>query len=631
MTDARSRTTLLARAPHLLLVTLTLLAAGCHSNNNTYPGTPVITMGSLTSSPDPDFAAYIISIDSITFTDNLGNVVAPLQTPETVDLTKLTDLSELVEAPAVPSGTYLSATITLDYSAASIWLNVNGQAVPATPLDTTGAVMLSDTLTITFDPEHPLVITLGQSIRCHIDIDLAASNTILSSAVPASIQVQPFAVASPAPVDSTVMRARGLFVTTQSVPSGFIMNMRPFYDLVSALGALIVNTTANTYFNVNGVTYTGAAGVAAIAAQPESTTIVAYGTLDSLVGITPAFNATSVYAGTSQESDLAEYLTGTVTARSGDVLSLRGVTYLTPLGVYQYYGGLIPVGIGSSTIVSEDGVAAPGLSINSISVGQQINVSGQAGINSTTGELLNLDATQGQVRLAQTQLWGTLTSATPTSATLDMLTLDNWTPSAFAFAGTAANGGASDHDAYVVNTGTVNVSGDTAGTLLQLPGVVTPFGTAPPDFNATAVTPGSATEQVLVVEWTDGGSPTPFTSVSSAGLVVNLVNAHLDTIHYIRTGPALLDLTSLPASPLITTVGAPTSQLQLAIGSFTATNGISVYNDTAAFISKVQATFPAGNSTNNIYRLTAFGQYNSTTNTFVATRIHVALQETSTT
>ena len=66
-----------------------------------------------------------------------------------------------------------------------------------------------------------------------------------------------------------------------------------------------------------------------------------------------------------------------------------------------------------------------------------------------------------------------------------MLTLDNWSRSAFDFAGTATDGGASDHDAYVVNTGALDESGVTAGTLLQLDGLVTPFGTAPPDFTAT--------------------------------------------------------------------------------------------------------------------------------------------------
>jgi hypothetical protein len=51
-----------------------------------------------------------------------------------------------------------------------------------------------------------------------------------------------------------------------------------------------------------------------------------------------------------------------------------------------------------------------------------------------------------------------------------------------------------------------------------------------------------------------------------------------------------------------------------------------VYNSNSGFIAKVQATF---NGSNKIFRLTAYGQYNSTTNTFVATRIHVALEQVS--
>ncbi|HXW74236.1 MAG TPA: hypothetical protein VEK10_05430, partial [Steroidobacteraceae bacterium] len=68
--------------------------------------------------------------------------------------------------------------------------------------------------------------------------------------------------------------------------------------------------------------------------------------------------------------------------------------------------------------------------------------------------------------------------------------------------------------------------------------------------------------------------------------------------------------------------------LVLAIGSSTLTNGISVYNDGTEFLSAVKSTF---DGTNKIFRLVAYGQYNASTNTFVATRINVALEETTTT
>ena len=118
---------------------------------------------------------------------------------------------------------------------------------------------------------------------------------------------------------------------------------------------------------------------------------------------------------------------------------------------------------------------------------------------------------------------------------------------------------------------------------------------------------------------------------SRRGLHLNADNAYQSIIRggptflTIRTGPATLDLKSLPASPLMTTTGADQSNLQLAIGSTTLTSGISVFNSASGFASAVNSDFAAG--TNKISRLVAYGQYDSVNNTFVAARISVALHE----
>jgi hypothetical protein len=625
MTVVRSRRTCFARALRTVVWGAAVFLMGCHSNIF-LPGTVVVSMGN--ANPDPQFASYLVAVDSITLTQNTGAVVALLSTPETVDLVRLNDMTELVEAPAVPSGTYTQATFTIDYSAASIWLNVDGKVVPATVTGPANIGLTTEEVTVAFDPQHPLVVTQGVSRRVAMEVDLTASNTIDTSTSPASVTAQPFVIMTHAPVDTTVFRARGIFVTTQSVPSGFYMNMRPFYDLVSALGALIVNTNAQTYFNINGITYTGAAGLTALAQQQESIPIVAYGTLDNISGITPTFNATSVYVGSSQESELAYYATGVVTSRVGDNLELTGASVLDPLGLITYYEDLYPVTLASSTIVSQDGVAARALSTASISVGQQINVSGQEILNAAGTELAGLDATLGQVRLQSTQLWGTLNSATAGSASLDMLSLGNLDPAAFHFEGTSQPGQNTSAAAYIVDTGALDESAVPSGTLLEANGVVTPFSSAPPNFTAATITSGTATLQQLVVEWVNGGAVSPFSQATSAGLIVNLGNGDLGTIHYIRTGPVTVDLKSLPASPLITTVGADPNGLQLAVGSLSLTSGVSVYNTPTTFAAGLKQAF---NGTNKAYRLVAYGQYDSTTNTFVASRIHVALQETTTT
>jgi hypothetical protein len=345
--------------------------------------------------------------------------------------------------------------------------------------------------------------------------------------------------------------------------------------------------------------------------QQQTLPLAVYGTLDNLSGITPTFNATEVYFGASQESQLAYYLTGTVTARSGDTITLSAADALTPLGATVYIDS-VPVTLGTGTKVFKDGIATPGLTSADVSVGQQLTVAGQPTFDSTGTVVARLDATTGLVRLHSTPLWGTLNT-------------ERFAPAALSFTGTGTPGHDATPTAYVVDTSAVPPGAVTsAGELLQVQGDVTRFGAAPPDFTARSVTPGPSSLQTLVINWTDGGSTAPFTSVSSTGLVVNLADAKLGTLHEIRTGPAVLDLKSLPASPLITTTGAVQSNLQLAIGSSTLTTGISVYNSASAFASAVNSSFKG---TNKIFRLVAYGQYDSANNSFVAARINVALHQ----
>lgn len=484
-----------------------------------------------------------------------------------------------------------------------------------------GTALTTSIVTVTFDPAHPLVISAGKSQRVHLNLDLDAFNSVNITSTTATVTVQPYVVLSQPPEDATLLRWRGAYVLTQD--GGFIMNTRPFADVTNQpQGAVTVNTTDQTYFNIDGVTYTGAAGLAALKSVAQTNfAIAAYGTLGSLAGITPTFNARTVIAGAGLEDGLSDHLRGVVTARSGNTLTVRG-DQVAPLayGLISYLASAT-VKVASTTLVTEDGVAATGLTAASISVGQELDVGGIASVDSKTNAI-TLDSTTGQIRLVGTRAWGTLNSATISSATLDLLQLGGFAPAAYSFAGTATGGGAVDPAAYPVSTGAIDESGTAAGTLLAVDGIVTPFGAAPPAFIATAITKGSATEQVLAVEWPKG-STAPFTSASPSGIIVNLANADLGTLHSIYTGPQALDLKTLPASPLISANGA-SGTLVLGVGSTTLKSGISVFNSTSAFATGLGS---AVNGTNKVFRLTAIGQYNSASNTFVAARINVALEE----
>ncbi len=605
-----------------LVLGLTALLAGCGTSNNIIYGTPVITMGDVNG----DFTSYIVDIDEITFTRSDGLVVEPLSTAEQVDLAKLTNLTELLEAPAFPYGTYTSMTLTLDYSAPYISIEAGGYIQTVSPLDTSGDAMSTQAVTVNFDPQHPLVITPNESTAFTIEIDLAAMNTLHLSASPVTATVQPFLSASVVPVAATgTLRARGLVVATEPSSGYYIMNIRPFADLVSALGALTVNTSATTYFNINGNVFVGNAGLKFMdTPNITNTPAVAYGTLDNLADITPTFNATAVYVGSSEESTIADYVTGTVSAISGGTLTLAGASYLNRYGELYYYEA-VPVLIGPDTYIFEDGVAAAGLHQASVSVGQQITVGGQATTNSSTGALESLDTTTssgGLVRLQPTQLWGTLNSATTGSISLDLLSIDNYEPGIFHFAGTGSS--AADDavsTSYLIDTGALNESALPAGTLLQVNGLVTPLGTAPPDFTATSITQASAVPSTLVLEFGNGaGYPKPFLSLSSAGIVVDL--GRTDSIHYIQTGPTRIDLTQQAEMPTITFASGTT--LILAVG--TATSVIDTFNEPASFIGEIRSFEADGDL---VYRLVCVGQYDAATNTFVATKVDVAFEESS--
>ena len=614
------------RAPRVLLLgALTLVLAACHTSVPPPGGTAVISMGDLSG----DFSSYIITLNSITLTSTTGGLATPLVTPQIVDFVQLTDRGELVEAPAVPAATYTSATIALDFSAIQILLNYNGVPTPAAAVDVTGALLSTVSVPVNFDPANPLVITTGQSAYLRIDVDLAVSNSVNFSTSPPTVTVQPFVVVTPAPIDSTPMRARGILVTASqgAMPGQFIMNLRPFVDLYSALGSVFVQTNAQTYFNIEGITFTGSAGLAALAQQPLNTVIAAVGTLSSLSGVTPTFNATEVYAGSSIYSPLYDFVTGTVSARSGNTLTISGTSYVTALGAEEFFQNST-VTLGSGTYVTADGVPTANLSTQSISIGQVITTSGVSSPTAAGG--LSLDASSNQVRLAPTPLWGTLNAsppATPGSASLDVVTLGNYAPVGLNFAGTGLTPAQDANPMlYAVNTGSTDLSTEPPQTLVQMYGLVSPFGSAPPDFNLNSVVFGAQTEQQLVVEWTNGGSAAPFSSISASGLVVNLSDPNLGSVHYIRTGPTTLDLTSpsIPSSPLITTTGANPSSITLAVGAINLSTGISVFNSYPPFETALNNTL---NGNNPVFRLVARGQYVAASNTFVASRIDVAIQE----
>ena len=601
---------------------LAIALGGCSATTKVYNGTPVMM---LTAEAAGDFSAYSVGLYTITLTRSDGYVVYAQATDQQVDLTRRTNLTELFSGAGVPQGTYKSMTISLDYSTPIIYLK--GQTSAAKVVNSAGANPGVVNEKVTFAPNHPLVVSLNQSTPFAIDIDLAASNSINASTN--TVTVKPFIVATVQPYENNPLRARGQIVISSPSAGNFTENLRPFDDTYYAdgdVGALTVNATSSTYFNINGTTYTGTAGLTALGNLNPGITVTAYGTLGNLSTITPTLNATAVYAGTTVISPGNEALRGIVTARSGNTLTLHGAEYVCQEGIcfsnasFTYYP-TVTVTLGSGTIVSEDGVAASGLSPQSVSVGQQITA---LGIGTQNGSALtSFSAAPGQIRIQPTDVWGTLVSGAMGSATVNVLEIGNYAPSVFNFAGTGvASSGDANPSSYALNTGSFDASTLSAGTLLEANGFVAPFGSAPPDFNAATVTNMANGPSTLIVQWT-AGTTAPFSSAGSSGIVVNLGNTSI-TSAIMRTGPQTTQLSSLSSSPTIIpgcASGTCSGNSEYATGS--ATNGIQVYDSPSSFISGLSSTV---NGSNKVFKLVAIGTYDSTTSTFYTQRMDVALE-----
>ncbi len=448
MIDVRARDTSGARNGLRFLLrglsaALAILFVTSCGNDLFIAGTPIITL----TVNHGQFTSYIVSIDELLMTRKDGTVIqVPIAftssngTSEGIDLAQLTNTVQFLSAPAIQEGTYVSATLEVNYSAANINIDAGGEAGYTTLFDEIGgATPGEEQFTVYFDPSSPLVVGNQTGSLINFNIDLEASNTVdNSNGLPANVTIHPMVTASAVPVYDKPIYVRGLFVIADTNSGTFVMNTRPLHDMANQpTGAVTIVPNAQTYYNIDGLTYIGAAGIKqldALKAETASLQIAALGapgsgTIGNLGQDTPTFVATEVYAGSSLESTIQDRITGIVAGRSGETLTIVGASLVDRSGQAGFRQS-IPVTLAPytspaspGTVVSVDGVASPSPKpiIDTISVGQYVEISGQVNPADANNGYVNpdntfnptgLDATFGQVRIKPTTLWTTLNSAT---------------------------------------------------------------------------------------------------------------------------------------------------------------------------------------------------------------------------
>jgi hypothetical protein len=688
-----------------LVCAVAVFAAGCHraSNISNY-GLAWVTVSSepggslatgLVGAGSPlkyDFTNYIVTISSIVFTRSDGQQFEGLGTPEIVDFAQLQKNSELWGTATIPNGTYTSATITLDYTdvaaggSSVITAMINGVATQATVTDTkgnTGANMTSFAEVVTFDPANPLVVTptyaSTSATRVAINLDLGASGYLNYDGTTLTYVANPFLTIGILPSDDKLIRIRGpLINTNNTITTGgstgtYSVYVRPFHDEVDNLGALSLFSTADTIFTINGVPYTGQAGITQMSQLSAGSTMTA-----AYTTFVPDYNpANQAYAGTfypvyvvagsTLEDNYTQGLSGDVIARNGDTLTLRGSTlFINEEEVFYSVLADTNVILGPATLVTADDTTLTGLNYNSIGVGQHIEARGLWNGELTTGVALSATGATaqntGSVRLINTDLYGTLTSTAAGSLTMNLADINGWPASNYNFAGNGTSAAADPlASAFVVDTGKLELPADlVAGAPVYVAGLVTPFGSAPPDFTATAVNSqtsvqvagGSMTaagtqscglgSQVcqpatLRVLYNYGtGTTTPFVSaLAASGFTLDITNAALVSA-LVRIGPQVIDLktlatdltlvpTSLPNTSTFGpqySVGNPVTSTTTVVNTAVQATALHTFSNFSTFVTEYNSLV---SSTNTVLQIAARGVYDSTTNTFTATDLNVVL------
>jgi hypothetical protein len=627
-----------------------LIAAGCHHQNLT-SGFGVAWV-SLTADPG-NFTSYLVTVESVVLAGKTVGNVSAVGVAEVVDLTKLTNLSELWSTASLPVDTYTAATITLNYSSAAIYVMVNGVPTQVTPTDPTGAALTTVTVTVNLDPSNQLTLqptyATSNALRLAFNFDLAASSSINLSTSPPTLTVKPFMTVATSAADNKLIRVRGPLINS-SVNSGtYTTVVRPFFDEVNSLGTLtLFNDPNTTIYALGGVTYVGKAGLTALSqTSAGSTMTAAFTTFEptptNAVGITAGiFHSNYVIAGSTLEDFYTNGLEGDVIARNGNTLTLRGSTlFVNASQLVQVQSQDSFVLLGPSTLVTADGVSTLGpLNYNSVSVGQHITA---RGLPSVTNSVLTLDSTgstatnTGSVRIQSSEAFGSLVSSASGSLLLNLQAINNWPVSVFNFAGTGTSAGQDATPAnYLVNTGTLTLPVAPAGDALAIDGYISPFGTAPPDFIAAAINAEPTIPATLLVTWTGTGTAAPFSSLTSSGLSIDLANAAFGG-GLILIGAESIDITTLGATPQIVPevpTGVPTPppgappvfQPRFSVGpggsAAVTVNPILSFNGFGAFVNQLNTTFATPTPAT---KFVANGVYNRASNIFTATRIDVVL------
>jgi len=349
-----------------------------------------------------DFLTYAVDITSISLNGANGSVVEILTEETTVDFAQYVDISELLAVRSVPVGRYESVSLNVDFTDAHVVVqSESGAALEAEVVDTEGASIENISVQIDFGSEEGFVLSPRIVSHITLDFDLDASNSIEVNGDEATVVVNPIWIADTMQEEPKPMRLRGALAEVDESGSSFDMNLRPFRKQLDRFGEATVFVSADTEYEINGALVDSVNGLTSLSELDGRVPVIARGSWDKE---TQQYTATEVLAGSSVPWAEADILRGTVVARSGNEVTVRGALLELSDGRFAFNDDFMLL-VGDATRVLKRGERESDLA--DISIGSALRV---------TGTLLDdqtLDASAGTVRVMGTSLSGRVVTADP--------------------------------------------------------------------------------------------------------------------------------------------------------------------------------------------------------------------------
>ena len=567
---------------------------------------------------DGDFLNYTVDVSSLKLETANGRIVETLPRRTRINFSDYVDLTELVTVATIPPGTYVSGTISLDYTDAEVIVEADGESKAAVVKNLSGEMVTQTELTIELSNRDRLIVTKGRPAFLQLDFDLAASHTVDITETPAEAVSAQFILAEVAPVDEKEIRVRGPLAAVSVDEMTYTVAIRPFHDRDGDFGRVKVYVTDETEFEVNEDVFVGAEGLRALDAAGLGTPTVAHGTF---AVADREFTANIVLAGSSVPGIDRDAVVGNVIKRDGNFLTIRGATIVPSDRRFHFHDDVV-VEVSENTKVFKDGDRLSDLSIDAISIGQRVTIRGNQPTPTTDAlaPQILFDATQGAVRMHVTHLSGIVNTVMTGQTDITLHSVDRRRVEIFDFAGTGVSEMEdADPDNYEVATGNLTLANFAAGKPIVARGFPTAFGMAPSDFTGRTVIDYTDVRSVLGVGWGVDGTAMPFSDITTERLVLKNRNEDIDQRHYIKQGPVLIDLTALDSDTTI--VPRETGRLAFYIKS---ADSVRMYSHFADFSDDLSTSLLGGDKARSMH---ARGKYDVGANEFTAYKIGVHLIE----